>query len=82
MEGYNVNASRIMAAVRASTRVSIAWSGAPAFEDTDTLVLTINGFSLDLRVFAEGPDEGKIEWSTVAKVVELEGSTSSNYAEL
>ncbi|OCF57152.1 hypothetical protein L486_04607 [Kwoniella mangroviensis CBS 10435] len=65
-------------AARASTRVSIAWSGAEPIEDTDTLVLTIDGYSLDLRVFNSGPDEGKIDWSTVAHVGEVEGSTKEN----
>lgn len=61
--------------VRASTRISIAWSGAGAYEDTDTLVLTINGWSLDLRVYSGGPHKGGVEWATVGNVVELEGST-------
>ncbi|WVR07311.1 hypothetical protein IAU60_004352 [Kwoniella sp. DSM 27419] len=65
-------------AARASHRVSIAWSGAEPFEDTDTLVLTISGYSLDLRVFTSGPDEGKIDWSTVAHVGEIEGSTKEH----
>lgn len=64
-----------MAAVRASTRVSIAWGDQEAYEDTDTLVLTIHDFSLDLRVFILGPQRGQIDWSTVAKVSELDGST-------
>jgi hypothetical protein len=64
-----------MAAVRASTRVSIAWKEEEAYEDTDTLVLTIHDFSLDLRVFTSGPQKGQIDWSTVAKVSELEEST-------
>jgi hypothetical protein len=66
-----------MAAVRASTRVSIIWKGQDAYEDTDTLVLTIHDYSLDLRVFITGPQKGQIDWSTVAKVSELEGSTTS-----
>lgn len=65
-----------MSSVRAATRVGISWDGAEAFEDTDTLVLTINEFSLDLRVFNTGKDAGKIDWSTVAKVSEAEGSTA------
>lgn len=65
-----------MAAVRSSSRVSIAWESAPAYEDTDTLVLTIHDYSLDLRVFTSGPQIGQIDWSTVAKVSELEGSTT------
>lgn len=57
-----------MSAVRASKRVSIAWGGRPAREDTDTVVLTINDYSLDLRVFTEGPDTGGIDWAIVAFV--------------
>lgn len=68
-----------MASVRASTRVSISWSGGEPFEDTDTLVLTIDGFSLDLRVFNNGPDAGAIDWATVAKVTEVEGSTPGEW---
>lgn len=66
-----------MTAVRASTRVSITWKDQDAYEDTDTLVLTIHDYSLDLRVFITGPQKGQIDWSTVAKVSELEGSTTS-----
>ncbi|WVF71738.1 hypothetical protein IAT40_006546 [Kwoniella sp. CBS 6097] len=65
-------------AARVSIRVSIAWSGQSAIEDTDTLVLTIEGYSLDLRVFNMGPNKGTIDWSTVAHVGETEGSTKEN----
>jgi hypothetical protein len=65
-----------MAAVRASTRISISWKGAESYEDTDTLVLTINSWSLDLRVVNTGPRVGQIDWSTVARVTELPSSTS------
>ncbi|ODN80027.1 hypothetical protein L202_03889 [Cryptococcus amylolentus CBS 6039] len=65
-------------AARASTRISIAWSGAAPVEDTDTLVLTIGGYSLDLRVFISGPDKDNIDWATVAKVAELPESTAEN----
>lgn len=54
--------------VRVSKRVSIAWSGAPASEDTDTVVLTIHDHSLDLRVFTDGPRKGEIDWALVALV--------------
>jgi hypothetical protein len=64
-----------MASVRASTRVSISWDGAAPYEDTDTLVLTVQSFSLDLRVFNTGPEKGTIDWSTVAKVSETAEST-------
>ena len=64
-----------MAAVRTARRVSIAWKGAEPVEDTDTLVFTINGWSLDLRVFVSGPTAGAIDWATVATVSDIEGST-------
>ncbi|WWD17571.1 hypothetical protein CI109_102012 [Kwoniella shandongensis] len=66
------------APARASTRISITWSDRPPLEDTDTLVLTIEGYSLDLRVFVDGPQNGEIDWSTVARVDEVEGSTEAN----
>ena len=68
-----------MASVRASKRVSISWSSQEPFEDTDTLVLTINSWSLDLRVFNSGPEKGQIDWATVANVRELEGSTRGEF---
>lgn len=68
-----------MAAARVSVRVSIAWSGDTPYEDTDTLVLTIHDYSLDLRVFVTGNQKGQIDWSTVAKVSEIEGSTSGKF---
>lgn len=65
-----------MAAVRASVRVSISWSGGAAYEDTDTLVLTINGWSVDLRVFTQpAAKEGSIDWATVSRVTLLPSST-------
>lgn len=57
--------------VRASLRVSLAWSGGEPFEDTDTLVLTIMGYSLDLRVFTVGPQTGQIDWASVGRVHEI-----------
>jgi hypothetical protein len=65
-----------MAAVRVARRISIAWKDAQPFEDTDTLVFTINGYSLDLRVFVGGASAGTIDWATVATVSEIEGSTA------
>lgn len=35
---------------RASTRISIRWLPDPAAEDTDTLVLSVGGYYVDLRV--------------------------------
>lgn len=46
-----------------------------AYEDTNTLVLTIHQYSLDLRVFISGPKVGQIDWSTVAIVSETPTST-------
>lgn len=60
---------------RALTRVSIAWSGNPASEDTDTLVLTIGRYSVDLRMWASGPLRGEIEWGMVGYVAEAPSST-------
>lgn len=57
--------------VRASLRASIAWSGGEPFEDTDTLVITINGYSLDLRVFISGAQKGEIDWASVGRVHEV-----------
>ncbi len=58
---------------RASTRVSIAWDGADPYEDTDTVVLTFPGHSLDLRVFKDSGGQ-TIDWSTVAFVQTVQGS--------
>ena len=71
-----------MSAVRASSRVSISWKDDLAYEDTDTLVLTIHDFSLDLRVFVAGARKGKIDWSTVAKVSEANGSSAGKQLHL
>lgn len=57
-----------MSPIRASERISIAWGGRPAAEDTDTLVLTVDGVSVDLRVFIEGPSVGTIDWASVGAV--------------
>ena len=65
-----------MSSVRASIRVSIAWEGGLAYEDTDTLVLTIHDYSLDLRVFNLEPQRGLIDWATVARVSEKPESTT------
>ena len=70
-----------MASVRASVRVSIAWSNEPSYEDTNTLVLTINGWSIDLRVFTRPPSrEGTIDWATVSRVTELPSSTPGTFS--
>ncbi|KAI5474246.1 hypothetical protein MNV49_003767 [Pseudohyphozyma bogoriensis] len=51
-----------------STRISLRWPPAPAFENTDTLVLTgRTGFFLDLRVFTTGPKVGQVDWGIVGE---------------
>ena len=45
---------------RASTRISIRWPPAPASEPTDTLVLSVGEYYVDLRV---RKDDGSIEWA-------------------
>ncbi|CAK9779881.1 unnamed protein product [Cutaneotrichosporon oleaginosum] len=63
--------------VRASTRLSIAWGDRPPSEDTDTLVLTLDGIALDLRVFTCGPQAGEIEWASVGVISHGEGHTEA-----
>jgi len=65
--------------IRASRRISISWSNAPAYEDTDTLVLTINGYSIDLRAYIAGEKKGELGWATVGEIIELEGSTPGTF---
>lgn len=66
--------------VRASTRVSLNWPqhGSGPSEDTDTLILTINNYCLDLRIFLEiHADAGKVDWSTVSMVENVAGSSGT-----
>lgn len=46
--------------VRASTRISIRWPPAPASEPTDTLVLSVGDYYVDLRVTKL---DQKIDWA-------------------
>jgi hypothetical protein len=43
-----------------STRVSLRWLPDPAFENTDTIVLSLMGWYVDLRV---DKSSGKIDWA-------------------
>ncbi|RDW64319.1 uncharacterized protein DSM5745_09730 [Aspergillus mulundensis] len=45
---------------RLSTRVSLRWPPEPAFENTDTLVLSVGNWYVDLRV---DRDTGKLDWA-------------------
>lgn len=45
---------------RASTRISIRWPPAPAEEPTDTLVLSVGEYYVDLRV---KKSDGSIDWA-------------------
>lgn len=47
-------------AVRASTRVSIRWPPAEASEPTDTLVLSVDDYYVDLRVALA---DSSIDWA-------------------
>lgn len=49
-----------MSTARVSTRISIRWPPAPASEPTDTLVLTLGGFYVDLRI---DKASGGIDWA-------------------
>ncbi|KAF4162179.1 hypothetical protein CNMCM6936_002419 [Aspergillus lentulus] len=43
-----------------STRISLRWVPDPAFENTDTIVLSLLGWYVDLRV---DKSTGKIDWA-------------------
>ncbi|RHZ58539.1 hypothetical protein CDV55_100070, partial [Aspergillus turcosus] len=43
-----------------STRISLRWLPDPAFENTDTIVLSLMGWYVDLRV---DKPTGKIDWA-------------------
>jgi hypothetical protein len=61
---------------RASTRISIQWSAGLPQEETDTLVLTLPGHYLDLRVYRAGhPREGTIEWAQAGYVEQIPSET-------
>lgn len=51
-----------------STRISLRWPPDPAFENTDTIVLSLMGWYVDLRV---DKSTGKIDWAiTGQRIVE------------
>ncbi|KAF7122759.1 hypothetical protein CNMCM5793_000869 [Aspergillus hiratsukae] len=43
-----------------TTRISLRWPPSPAFENTDTIVLSLLGWYVDLRV---DKASGKIDWA-------------------
>lgn len=56
----NCSSQQIKMAVRASTRISIRWPPAEASEPTDTLVLSIGDYYVDLRVTKS---DQSIDWA-------------------
>ncbi|KAL8276398.1 hypothetical protein RQP46_011196 [Phenoliferia psychrophenolica] len=46
-----------------TTRESLRWLPAAAFNDTDVLVISVGKYFVDLRVFTSGPNAGQIDWS-------------------
>jgi hypothetical protein len=52
-----------------STRISIQWLPEEASEPTDTLVMTVGSYYLDLRILKD--DTSKIDWSMAGEVVTL-----------
>lgn len=47
-------------AARISTRISIKWAAEPASEPTDTLVLSLGGYYVDLRI---AKVDNSIDWA-------------------
>lgn len=54
-----------------STRLSIRWLPEPPFETTDTIVLTIGEWYVDLRVTK---DTGLIDWAIAGQCLQQPGS--------
>lgn len=54
-----------------STRLSIRWLPEPPFETTDTIVLTINEWYVDLRI---NKDTGLIDWAIAGQCLQQPGS--------
>ncbi|OJJ30007.1 hypothetical protein ASPWEDRAFT_122188 [Aspergillus wentii DTO 134E9] len=63
-------ADKIQSDASLSTRISLRWQPDPPFEYTDTVVMSVQGWYLDLRVEKE---TGKIDWAIAGKrIVESE----------
>lgn len=64
----NQNSSSSSSSSSLSTRISLRWPPDPAFENTDTIVLSLMGWYVDLRV---DKSTGKIDWAiTGQRIVE------------
>lgn len=51
---------------RLSTRISLRWLPEPAFENTDTIVMSVQGWYVDLRVDRKSND---IDWAIAGQRV-------------
>jgi hypothetical protein len=59
-----------------STRISLRWLPDPAFENTDTIVLSLLGWYVDLRV---DKSTGKIDWAIAGqRIVESQDPRTSS----
>ncbi|KIW02723.1 uncharacterized protein PV09_06157 [Verruconis gallopava] len=65
---------------RASTRVSIRWLPDPASEETDTLVLSVDGYYVDLRV---RKSDGAIDWLLAGeRIVDPENTSKVKFTHI
>lgn len=53
---------------QALKRISIRWLPEPAYEDTDTIALNVEGYFVDLRVKKE---DSTIQWSRAGERIVL-----------
>lgn len=58
---------------RLSTRVSLRWPPEPAFENTDTLVMSVGNWYVDLRVDRA---TGTIDWAIAGERLQDKGSSA------
>lgn len=70
-------------AARISTRISIKWADEPVSEPTDTLVLSLGGYYVDLRIARV---DGSIDWALAGQRIVVseqprESKLSSDFVE-
>lgn len=64
---------------RFSTRISLRWVPEPAFENTDTIVMSVAGWYVDLRV---DKASGDIDWAIAGQRVVDDADSSMDDFEL
>lgn len=64
---------------RLSTRISLRWVPEPAFENTDTIVMSVAGWYVDLRV---DKASGDIDWAIAGQRVVDDADSSMDDFEL